>query len=360
MPPGIGQGWPERPEGAEWVERGGRSGPLWGYWHVWGLPPSPWPTKPSEGWDRATFGPPGTTWGPFSADQVEGRELGRDQPDIPRKIVYLLRKLGVRFVDGVGNWSVPFEWADPALPVEVTQVRWLQTVIHAKLGTTEEIAHVLNWRTAPQADVDLTIAQVKAFGDAVRDQWKTFWNFATPSGNHVSAFFDPAVVYNEVRTAYLEQNQPATPPLWKPPKPVYLVDTQYSPFAPADAVGTATAGQAMPWEVAMVLSLNTNLRGPRNRGRLYLGGLSRVAFSAELFSQAAADGIGAAFGSQFVSPLNLGPTADLHIVSKRYATSAPVQGVRVGYVPDSQRRRRRKQLEAYKQDWGTAVGMATP
>jgi hypothetical protein len=49
----------------------------------------------------------------------------------------------------------------------------------------------------------------------------------------------------------------------------------------------------------------------------------------------------------FIHSLNLDPNWRVHVVSRAYATSVGVNGIRVGVVPDSQRRRRRSRPELF-------------
>lgn len=233
-------------------------------------------------------------------------------------------------------------------------MRWMRTTIVGNIGTDEQVAHVLQWRTAPAPDVDQDVAAVRLFAEQVRGAWTSFLASETlPNNGPISAIMPTSLRYTEVRAAYLEQTAPGA-------KPRYLVPTQYATFGP-NIGGTSSAGSALPYEVALCMSLNSNERGPRNRGRTYLGPLHVNLMGAE--GNFAADQVfqvGAAFGAKVVGALNANSGCDLHIVSHKYATSIPVQGVRVGIVPDSQRRRRRSRPENYSQAWGTPIGGAAP
>lgn len=319
-----------------------------------GLPPEPWPDVPVNGpFDRATYGPGGTIY-IFSEEHLLDRYFPGGG-SLPRRLMKWLRKLRVLIVSGSGSWSVPYEWADPALPVGVAQMRWLHVNINAKLADTETLTHSLNFRTAPAADVDQDAAAVLLFARQIRDTFQTAWNNGLAPATPMSPFFCSDLKYTGVTAAYLEQTQPAeirrvgNRNTYIYPRPNYLVPTQYADFA-TPLVGTNT-GAPLPFEVALCASFTTGLRGPRNRGRLYWGGLpiSAVATTGPQsgnFATAIAQSC-QAMTAALVHAWNTGTGGRLHIVSRAYATSVGVNGVRVGVVPDSQRRRRRSRLEQY-------------
>ncbi len=111
--------------------------------------------------------------------------------------------------------------------------------------------------------------------------------------------------------------------------------------------GLGSPGNGMPLSTAVACSLTTGRRGPTGRGRIYLpapmvGTLSPVGLMTPAIAQGIATSV-AAFLSAINGPAGFG---DVNIVStKGYMT--PVQGVRVGVVPDVIRSRREKLLEAY-------------
>lgn len=234
-------------------------------------------------------------------------------------------------------------------------MRWIHATVNAKLGDNETLTHTLNFRTAPAPDVDQDQAAIQTFADQLRDHWAAFINSATAPEVPVKTLLGTHLVYQDVTAAYLEQTAPAVigtetvkgrpRKTFTYPRPAYLVPTQYSTFAPGVA-GTST-DQPLPFEVACCVSLNTGLRGPRNRGRLYLGGLTSLIMGGNgNFGGAAVGTINRAFAT-FVHNMNTDTGARLHVVSRAYATSVGVNGVQVGIVPDSQRRRRRSRLENF-------------
>lgn len=335
------------------------------HWQVKGVPPDPWPSTNADYSDVSRFGPPLTVW-VFTAD-----DLVDAQTHLPGSAFLLkqlmsdvLAKLCVRAPSSQAlAWVTPLS-GENAGETEFYTMRWFRVTVHGKLGTTEEVAHTFAMRTQPNPDVDQTIAQVAALAAAVRDSWAHFITTVhAPLGSAPQSLLSAALTYDEVRVAYLEQTAAATRDpngRYIYPRPAYLVATQYAAFT-AGLTGM-TGTPELPWEVAAVMTLNTNVRGASFRGRTYLGpfGAALMGTRNGLFVPATIAGLGSAFGTNFIDRLNTTSGAQFQIVSRTHLHAAPVQGVRVGQVPDSQRRRRRGQPEAYVQAWGQAIGAVPP
>lgn len=243
-------------------------------------------------------------------------------------------------------------------------IKIIRATIHGKLGNVEEVAHVLHFRTQPAPDVDQSIPGLITLGGQLAGYWLDFLNQAiTPYGQGapVRDYLPKTLVYDEIRIAHLS----IAPGV----KPVYLIPTQYVP-CPAGSSGNGQAA-TLPYEVAMALSLGTQLRGPRHRGRVYLGPWTTSVMSGVVASggtnqpaAVAVDGlfngteqaVGQAFGVKFVDQVRAHTGVVLNVLSQVGGESWPVTGVRTGAVPDSQRRRRRSQLESYHLSWGIAPG----
>lgn len=340
--------WPE----AEAV--GGRWGNLPGTsfdgWYVLGkLPPEPFLKggfTPYREWPRHIYGPPGTVW-VFQTWQVVERLSEID----PRAGTAVLRRL-LRKLGRVGPIAVPLFFPIPNTYGGVRMpMRYINSTIIGKIGNDEQVAHTLRWRT-PTENADLDIAQVQGFANTLRDRWAAYLNAAgvAGAGNQIRAYLPTTLEYTEVRAAYIEQT---TPDQVKPP---YLVRTQYAPIAPGAQKGTSPT--PLPYEVAAAISLNTNFRGPRFRGRLYLGPLGTNCLGNDgNFAQNVVNRLGAAFWTEVVVPVEAAGW-ELHVVSRKYVTSARIIGCRMGIVPDSQRSRRRARPEGYTQVGGVAMGAA--
>jgi hypothetical protein len=338
------------------------------FWLVRDLPPLPWPEPPPGAWDEQAYGPKGTVW-LFSSAQLRNRLTftGFSQ-GYSAAIKALLTALDKELAAGLPpehtqSWMTP--GVLPAPPTQIgPQMRYLQTTILGKLDLDESIAHVLKWRNKTVENFVADTPAVKAFGDKVRDLFFTeFLAKALNNGaNGASLYMPNNLVFTEVRTALLEQTG-GGPWVERTPtgtvkhpgsKPVWVVPSQISAFTTqAKGFGGVTA---LPYEVAMAITHNTNFRGPRFRGRTYVGPLvPGVMGSNGNFAPAIANAIGAAFGG-FAAAVAAQTDYELHIVSNKYATSAKVIGTRVGVVPDSQRRRRRSKSEAYTQVAGGPIG----
>jgi hypothetical protein len=108
--------------------------------------------------------------------------------------------------------------------------------------------------------------------------------------------------------------------------------------------------------VALALTLTTGQRGARNRGRVYLGPLGQGVMGSNGLFDTAVQQVANKFGRLFVNALNAGTGNRLHVVSRSYGTSVGVNGVSVGLVPDSQRRRRNRVSEQATAQWAPAGG----
>lgn len=338
--------WPDRPDQAQDFDL---------FWLVRKLPPQPYPDQDYDYGSDSRFGPPGTHWVFPWSSLIDRQTLPGTTKATELAIERLLKKLAVDLPPtGSASWQTPFPLAPPAEPVGAP-MRWIHATINAKLGDNETLTHTLNFRTAPAPDVDQDVAAIQTFANQLRDHWTTFMNSATAPEVPAKTVLGTHLVYQDVTAAYLEQTAPATigtetvkgrpRKTFTYPRPAYLVPTQYAPFAAG--VAGASTDAPLPFEVAAVLSLGTGLRGPRNRGRIYLGGLTSLIMGAN--GNFGAAGIGTlqrAFG-QFVHNMNTDTGARLHVVSRAYATSVGVNSVTAGIVPDSQRRRRRSRLENY-------------
>jgi len=345
--------WPEAPPDATY-----HSPSLFG-WQGYGftvaaVPPQPFPfiDDPTDT-PPALFGPGGTVW-VFRVSDVVERLTHLDSTLTKLAIERALRKLRIHiWGSGLYMWRTPERAGEPP-PMAI---RIIRATVHGKIGTDEEVAHVLNLRTSPTPDVDQDAAALKTLGGQLRDLWSDFLSTGvTPygQGTQVRGYMPAQIQYDEIRLAYLE----IVPGV----RPRYLVPTQYVPYAGLRTGGGGLAqpngtNTPLPYEVAMALSFNTEFRGRSHRGRMYLGPLTAAVMGTDgnFGDQAAA--IGQAFGDKVVRGLVVNTGADLHVLSEKYGYSYPVQGVRVGRVPDSQRRRRRSRQEVYVQSYGQPVGV---
>lgn len=330
--------WPNRPGYAQDFDL---------FWLCRRLPPQPFPDEDYNYGADSRFGPAGTRW-VFSIESlIDRKNVVGTSAGTKLAIEKLIKKFGIKVPPlGSTSWATPPEWAPPATAVEqelLMPMDWVRTQVVGRLSTDEEVVHVLNWRHSTQENAPIDNAGLKAFSDVVRDKWVAFF---TPIADR----FAGDLAYTEVRTSLIRQAAAGEKPSWP-------LSTQVSPFT--GLVGTSP-NPALPFEVALGISLNTNFRGTsRFRGRTYLGPLNVSVMAANgNYNRGTASQIGTAFGTFVVDAVQVATDHELHIVSQKYNTSAKVTGVRTGVVPDSQRRRRKDRVEGYVQNWGTAVGGA--
>lgn len=325
---------------------------------MFGVPPEPWPEVGFDYGADGRFGPPGTLW-TMTLGAIIDRETA---PGVSFAAKEAINRFLARFKTKLPPLTDLVLWVAP-LPGAVTPplgepMRWIHTTIVGTLGGNESVAHTLNWRTAPVADVDQDAAALQTFATQVRDRWVAFLN-STISNVTMRALISADLQYKEVRAAYLQQDAAAaitthtSRKTGRPvkdfayPRPAYIVPTQFAAFTGATGNGTGVQ-TPLPYEVACCLSLKTAFRGPRNRGRLYLGGLtSEIMGSNGNFRPDLAAALAVQFDEVFLQALNVASGNDAHVVSRAYNSSVPITGVACGVVPDSQRRRRRSRLEAY-------------
>lgn len=265
----------------------------------------------------------------------------------------------------ISGLSRPEEPVVPDYPV-------VRAVIHAKLGTMEELAHVLHFRLHDGSDVMPDLPALLTFGGQIAAAWQAFFQAQSSGSPLVHNRFAQDLHYDEVRMAVVAYKQPATP--MPRPNPTFLIPTQYVAM-PANVQGSGSTGSALPYEVAFCVTHLTSARGRSNKGRIYFGGLSTSVMtqsaSGGVFDAGQVGGVALAYWN-FLQALATTSSYDVQVVSARShvgnagpkhpggegpwapVSSKGVQGVRYGIVPDSQRRRRRSELELYTLAGGTA------
>jgi hypothetical protein len=103
---------------------------------------------------------------------------------------------------------------------------------------------------------------------------------------------------------------------------------------------------SLPYEVACAVTLHTDTRGPRGRGRLYLPPFNKNALAAGGLFSTVASGTAGEFVKQLANRAATATSLVPVVVSGRAIQLHEIVGVSTGLVPDSQRRRRRSQNEA--------------
>jgi|SRR5664279_135548 len=353
--------WPTAPTLAVVGPNVGPFGPSQ-VWIVHGLPPQPWP-RLANGDPPVDLGPVGTMY------EFSTIELGiRYQIEAAINPEDTVRGSQVYNAPILSDAFYAYLYQTEERITRMTLDLWHVSVV-AKCGGTEQSINVLNFVDGPGAGHTVDADGALMVATQVAAKWHDMVaGVGIVAGDIALHSIIPTVVtWTEVRAARIRvtaatsrdpvagalkpDGAPERHKIFVTPKPEYLVPTQYASFAnPVDVTGTGT--DSLPFEVAMCLSLGTGLRGGRNRGRTYIGPLSHEVMAGGapgMFNLANSLGAASAFKHKIVDGL-AGDALPLQLVaaSMRYATSRPVTEVRVGSVPDSQRRRRRSQLENYQ------------
>ena len=343
--------WPAAPLLAVTGPNPGPIGPA-RVWLVHDLPPQPWPAL-ANGAAPVDLGPPGTVW-----------QFG--SIDLTIRYTFEGARDAAAFARGSDLYHAPV--LSPAFSAYIYQAEqgfsamsldlWRVSIV-AKVASVEQAINVLHYVDGPgpgHTDDPDGAAMVAA---SVEGRWWDAWNgIDIPAGGVALRTIYPGTCrFIEVRCARIrltaQTKHAAVPPAkhatWDGPAPEYRVDTVYSDLM--DVAGwTGRSAASLPLEVAMCVSLGTGVRGPRYRGRSYLGplGTDTVTGGDGLFSLVAAQGVATTWKAKMLTAMAAEPVPlQLVVASTRYATAQPVTDVRVGLVPDSQRRRRRSQNEAY-------------
>ena len=289
-------------------------------------------------------GAPGDWW-VTSLETIAGY-LDQDVASVLTQLSKVFTGPIATFAGTVGNWPVIYE-----TPGAKT-MRWIQTTFRGTLGAVEQFQFQINWGT-PGDDPDLSEAGLLSFAESVRDIWKTEWKTGG-GGTPMQTRHTADVAFTEVGAATLvitdATNADGSGGNLSQPHP-----TQWAPYLVGDAMaGTATGGTtvSLPFEVACALTLQTDTRGPRGRGRCYLPPFAtNVMAAGGVFANAIVTGVGASVGVFFDAVTVANPGIIPVVVSKRAVQLHPVTSILVGRVPDSQRRRRRSQDELRALAW---------
>lgn len=206
------------------------------------------------------------------------------------------------------------------------------TIHGTMLGGQEE------WQTGfyvgrPSGPAD---APVQAFGDAVRDAWQTFW---TTAANGISADY----IFTGVKLARLATDGK------------YDGSDVIQSF-PTTAVAGGSNGNPLPPQCALVATLVAGSgKGLAGKGRMYLPGVRHVIDGGGKISSGSTQAIAtnlAAFFNTLNGSFDIGgEVVNASRGSAKFlgagARNVPVNGVRVGNVYDTQRRRRNALGEQY-------------
>lgn len=243
-----------------------------------------------------------------------------------------------------------------------------RAAIHATYGPYEDLEHVLHLRAKSGITQDTTETGLLALAARIGAAWSAFWDDTTVydgllSGSATKSLFSSVLAYDKITMSYLtypgdwfdEAHTKVNPPVTVTPSTEW---TFSSPLA-----GTNTTEAVLPFEVALCLTLLTDTAGRRTRGRLYLGGLTSTMLAnpthaavEQGFFNRYPEAVGHRFGVKVIDGIHVdeAATAEVNIVSRIGGSARGVGGVKVGAVPDSQRRRRWHMPENSQLVWGSA------
>lgn len=207
------------------------------------------------------------------------------------------------------------------------------TMSGAMLGGAEE------WQTGfwvGQPDADAGVP-TQLFTDAVRNAWVTF--FTDPAVNISSSYS-----FTQVKAARVNEAGKYDG-----------TDTAIS--FPANAVNGPGAGSPLPPQIALVATLIAGSgKGLAGKGRMYLPGIKETVDGGGRLSAAYSQGVATKLAA-FFNTINASFDIPGQVINASKgrsklagigARSVPVNGVRVGDVYDTQRRRRNSLNETYK------------
>lgn len=240
---------------------------------------------------------------------------------------------------GIGHW--PYVWTSG----EGKFVKWIRSVFRGQFGGgIEQWQFKLDWGNEgadPTLSESGATAAAADFGGYLTTSW------AKSSPYNVKNFYMADVEFTEVGVAAFHQDDPmpspATGDIIKQDYPM-----AWNTFSVATRPkGAASSGLTLPFEVATAVTLQTDTRGPRGRGRAYFpapssgtalagGGVYTPQYPTDLCK----------FVGDLAAAVKAGKGWDLIVVSSRAKQLHKVTTIQCGKVPDSQRRRRRSQDEA--------------
>jgi len=206
--------------------------------------------------------------------------------------------------------------------------------INASLEGGELMVHTLHVLGLNGAG-DFRTPNVQEITDKVRDGWQSFINGSAGVGG-IKGALHTNTVYTSVAGYQLD--------------PV-SGNAQFQALSQFTAATKGLVSSSLPTEVAMAVSLITGRAGRTGRGRFYLGGLGAGLLTPQgRFQAAETAAVGTAFAG-FANGIRQ-PGLDfqgcrLVVLSRTANINSDVLEVRVGDVPDVQRRRRNRLRETY-------------
>lgn len=339
------------------------------------LPPYPWPQAPTpEAWQPCEPGPPlcvggfGTVWKfKLSALQARAVALGANSDLVETVLTamawadHLVQQWAppttVCEVEGTESDPDPtIAWVSPVRE-SMANIQMVQAQVQATLGQYERLSHVFHLAKKGSYAGASDAAMLQTMADKIKTAFVTWLasveNVASDA-TATSARFTSALTYSSVTCSLVTYHDDDKP--YGDNKPDIDIGGQVSAFTTGN-VGTGS-GSALPYEVAMCLTLKTDTPGKSTRGRLYLGGFASSVLAANnqgVFTTVDARTVAGRFGTSVINAIHTDSAAgyEFNVLSRKHATARGIGGIAVGVVPDSQRRRRFSIPENRYVAWGT-------
>jgi hypothetical protein len=249
----------------------------------------------------------------------------------------LLYKLAVpTFVGVVADIPVYFRGDDGGT------MRWLRTTFRGTLDGVEQFQHKVDFGKPGDDPTTTDVQQL-----ALATDFAAKWTAATAT---LMARLPADVTYTELGVVEMTATE-STAADGSGGNTSESNTTQWFMWPVGGQPHGLSPGIALPYEVALAITLQTDHRGPSGRGRTYLPPLNVNAMVAGgKFGPGIATECGAQLGDFFAAVKadhDLVPV----VVSSRRLILNEITSVNVGVIPDSQRRRRRSQDEARIVAW---------
>jgi hypothetical protein len=235
-------------------------------------------------------------------------------------------------------------------PLEGRLLKWIRTTFRGELGGgVEQFQWKVDWGT-PGSDPTLDEAWAQAFADSAASIFAAAWVASLGVLGSIAALAATDVKYTEVGCVPWTQNvADGSDGTGGDAAQDFATAWHAYPTATRPA---GTGGVALPYEVALAVTLQTDTRGPRGRGRLYLPpfGVNSM-ITGGIFNTTTVSASGEFIQKLFDDMKSAHSGIVPVVVSQRAKQLHEVTSIQTGRVPDSQRRRRRSQDEAPTVQW---------
>jgi hypothetical protein len=226
-------------------------------------------------------------------------------------------------------------------------MRWIRSTFRGTLGGgVEQFQFKLDWGN-PGNDPTITEAEAFALAQQLGGIMATQFNVGT---NAILKLCSPDVQFTEVGVVEMTQTDPTDSSGGGGNLEQSYGTAWWAWPGVTGPKGTGT-GSSLPWEVSCAVTLQTNTRGPRGRGRIYLPPFATLALqSGGKWFGAVPNDVSAQVGA-FLAAVDAATPYVPVVVSRRAIQLHEITSVNCGFIPDSQRRRRRNQDEARVTGW---------